>query len=400
MNRCRGPKDEEPHITLFADPIGAVTEMAKTNPAIKLGMALLPTLGLDGVKAVGGSYTLATEDFDGIMQLHLSLGYPRSGALELLALDSGDDTPPNWVPGDIAGYTSIHWNFQQTFDKGMKLADSFQGPGVMAKNINDRTRRWFGLDVDHDILPALTGRVLHITWFDHPVKPGIGGHNLIALQLRDPHTFADSFQKITSHLPPQWEKKSFASIDYYQLGNPKDADDPRPTPCIAMFNDWAVVTDRTGILEHVLSNRDETENNLASALDYKLIASKIAHHGGHEPRLHVADESRVGHVGQSGLADAHDDDAFRNLEHHVHGPGVRGGYAAIRTARRRQAVFTELGDGYGASIGRARSGAFQIDLMLSLDPATIRVTAIRCCFRPARPPTDSRLSTRNIRTIS
>ena len=53
-----------------------------------------------------------------------------------------------------------------------------------------------------------------------------------------------------------------------------------------MFNDWVVLTDRTGILEHVLSNRDETENNLASALDYKLIASKIAQQpGGDKPAI-------------------------------------------------------------------------------------------------------------------
>ncbi|HEY2826422.1 MAG TPA: hypothetical protein VGJ04_02390 [Pirellulales bacterium] len=286
MNRCRGPKDEEPHLTFFADPIGFVTVISQNNPAVKLGMALLPTLGLDGIKAVGGSYVIATEDFDGIMQLHLSLGSPRSGVLELIALDSGDDTPPPWVPGDIAGYISLHWNFQQTFEKGTKLADSFQGQGVMAKNINDRAQRWLGIDVEHDILPSLTGRALQFSWFDQPVKPGIGGHNLIAVQVRDARTFADAFQKITSHLGPKWQKKGFAAIDYYQLGAANGPDDIRPTPCLAMLNDWVLVTDRTGILEHVLSRRDETENNLALALDYKLIASKIAQQpGGDKPAM-------------------------------------------------------------------------------------------------------------------
>jgi hypothetical protein len=280
MNRCRGTKDEEPQITFYADPVGFATEMAKTNPALKLAMALLPTLGLDGVKAVGGSNVLASEDFDGIMQLHLLLGYPRSGVLELLALDSGDDTPPPWVPGDMAGYNSLHWNFQQTFDKGTKLADSFQGQGVLAKNINDRAQRWFGIDFEHDLLPALTGRVLLVNWYEQPLKPGIGAHNLVGVQVRDPRAFADTFQKITSHLGQKWEKKNFAGIDYYQLGSSSGPDDVRPTPCMAMLNDWVLATDRTGILEHVLSRRDETENNLASALDFKLIASKIAQQSG------------------------------------------------------------------------------------------------------------------------
>jgi hypothetical protein len=280
MNHCRGTKDEEPHVTFFADPIGIASEIAKTNPALQLGMAILPTLGLDGVKAVGGSFVLATEDFDGIMQLHLSLGYPRSGVLELIALDSGDDTPPSWVPGDIAGYMSIHWNFHQTFEKGTKLADSFQGQGVMAKNINNRSQRWLGVDFEHDLLPALTGRVIHISWFEHPPKPGVGAHNLVGFQVRDPKAFADSYQKIVAHLGPRWEKKAFAAIDYYQLTTGRGPDDVRPSPCLAMLNDWLLATDRPGILEHVFSHRDEIENNLASALDFKLIASKISHQAG------------------------------------------------------------------------------------------------------------------------
>ncbi len=284
MNRCQGTKGETPDITFFADPIGIVTEIAKSNPALKLGMALLPTLGLDGVKAVGGSNIFATDDFDGIMQLHLLIGYPRSGVMELIALDSGDDTPPPWVPGDVAQYNSLHWNFQQTFDKGTKLADSFQGPGVMAKNINDRAQRWLGIDFEKDLLPALSGRLLLFNWFQPQPQAGIGAHNVLALQVTDPRAFADTFQKITSHFGQRWGKKNFAGIDYYQYGSASGPDDVRPTPCLAMLNDWVLLSDRTGIMEHVLSRRDETENNLASALDFKLIASKIAQQpGGDKP---------------------------------------------------------------------------------------------------------------------
>ena len=104
------------------------------------------------------------------------------------------------------------------------------------------------------------------------------------VQVKDAHAFADTFQKITSHLGPRWEKKNFAGIDYYQFGTSSGPDDIRPTPCVAMLNDWVIATDRTGILEHVLSHRDETDNNLASALDFKLIASKIAQQpGGDKP---------------------------------------------------------------------------------------------------------------------
>jgi hypothetical protein len=318
MNHCRGTKDEQPQIEAFVDPIGIVTEIAKNNAAMKLGMAILPALGLDGVKAVGASYVLATEDFDGIMQLHIALSYPRSGVVELIALASGDDAPPAWVPGDVAGYTSIHWNFQDTFDKGTKLADSFQGPGVMAKNINDRAQRWLGVDFQADLLPALTGRILHLTWFEQPPKPGVGPHNMIALQVRDPKAFAETYRKFVEHLGPRWEKKNFAGIDYSQLGSSGGPDDIKPLPCTAMLNDWVLVTDRPGILEHVLSHRDETENDLASALDFKLIASKIGQQpGGDKPAMLSFNRAEQGWKYWYDLASS--DDALKRLREHSAG---------------------------------------------------------------------------------
>jgi len=309
MNHCRGTKDEEPHLTFFADPIAIFSEIAKTDAAAQLALSILPTIGLDGIKGVGGSFVLATEDFDGISQFYLALGYPRSGVLELLALDSGDDTPPTWVPGDTASFSSLHWNLQQTFDKGTKLADTFNGPGATAKKINDRVQRRTGIDFEHELLPALTGRFLHSTWFEQPAKPGIGAHNLFALQLRDPKAFNDIYQKLITNLGPRLDKKAFAGIDYYETNGPtyfdllflafdgprRREDETRPVPCMAILDDWLLISDRAGILEHIFSHRDEVENDLASSLDFKLIASKVSRQpGGDKPGMLSFNQSGSG----------------------------------------------------------------------------------------------------------
>jgi hypothetical protein len=327
VNHCRGTKGEEPHFTFFADPIAIFSEIGKTDAAAQLALAILPTIGLDGIKGVGGSFVLATEDFDGISQLYLALGYPRSGVLELIALDSGEDTPPVWVPGDTASYASIHWNLQQTFEKGTKLADTFNGPGATAKSINDRVQRRAGIDFEHELLPALTGRILHSTWFELPAKPGIGAHNLIALQLRDPKAFADIYQKLVSNLGERLQKKAFAGIDYYESTGPtyldliflafdgprRRQDETRPVPCMAMLDDWLLLSDRAGILEHIFSHRDEVENDLASSLDFKLIAAKIARQpGGDKPGMLSFNRSESGLKYLYDLANS--DDARKALQ--------------------------------------------------------------------------------------
>ncbi|HEY2826672.1 MAG TPA: hypothetical protein VGJ04_03650 [Pirellulales bacterium] len=286
MNRCRGTKDEPPQITFFVDPILIFTELAKNNPAAQLGLAIVPTLGLDGLKGVGGSMVLASEDFDGILQLHVMLGVPRAGIVDLIALESGDDTPPSWIPADVASYASYHWNVRYTFFTGTKLADSFQGDGATAKMLNDRAHDLLGIDLEHEIIPAITGRFIYVGWFQRPVKVGIGQQNLVGIQLQDAQGFAPAMNTIIEHFGQRLERKSFSGTSYYMQAGERDPDDVRPSPCFAILDNWLLVSDRPAILEHILSSREETTNNLANSLEYRLVASKISHQpGGKQPAM-------------------------------------------------------------------------------------------------------------------
>ncbi len=285
MDRCRGTKGEEPQITAYVDPIGIVKATSVGNPGAQIMLAFLPALGLDGLKAAGASVVLATEDFDGITNAHLLLDSPRSGVLDLIALGSGDDLPPVWIPSDVASYMTLHWDLQQTFDRGTKLGDSFSGQGTTAARINDWAMRMLGVDFEHDLLPQLTGRFVHTSWFQRPVKLGVGGQTLAGVQLIDPKAFRETFDKIVTKFSGSVEKKSFSGTAYYKMAGDRPADDPRPQPCFAMLDDCVLISDRPAVMEHILSRRDESDN-LAVALDYKLIASKIARQpGGAKPGL-------------------------------------------------------------------------------------------------------------------
>ena len=284
MDRCRGTKDEEPQVKFYADPIAMAYQFTRDSMAARMGLAVIPSLGLDGVKAVGGSFVFASEDFDGIMHLHLQLGVPRNGLVDLIALDSGDDAPPPWVPADVVAFTSFHWNFDQTYTKGTKLWDTFQGDGAGARILNDGANRVLGLNLEQDILPALTGHLIHLQWIRRPVHFPDSQQQMWAIQLHDPSTFMETFNKMADHFGDRFERKNFNGATYFHMtGRNADENDARPDPSFALWKDWVLVSDRSGIIEHILSQGDAAESPLSAALEYKLIASRIKKQCGDTP---------------------------------------------------------------------------------------------------------------------
>src|SRR5690606_34380872 len=72
MEKVHGTRDEEAQLTWFFDPIELAHAMARDGAA-RLALALLPTLGLDGLHGIGGSLALATDDFDSVWHVHVLL---------------------------------------------------------------------------------------------------------------------------------------------------------------------------------------------------------------------------------------------------------------------------------------------------------------------------------------
>jgi hypothetical protein len=288
MNRCRGTKDEAPQISLFFDPMELLNEASKQNPALQIGMRFLPALGLDGLKGIGASIVLATEEFDSIVHAHMLLDNPRTGVLEVLALDSGDDTPPTWVPEDIATYSSWHANIKDAFVKGAKLADTFrfQEEGTTARRLDDRVRDFLGVDLTDDILPSITGRMVHVNRFAEPARAGVGPRNIYAIELRDPKEFQRIYDKLLDQIASRFEKKGYGGTNYYRQTTERDIDEVPILMCFTVMDKWLMIADHPSILEYILNGRDSTEERLASAIDFKLIAGKIARQpGGERPAM-------------------------------------------------------------------------------------------------------------------
>ncbi len=276
-----------PQIVFFADPVGIARSLGDDGIQKRTALAILPVLGLDGFQGVGGTMTLAVGEFDGITHLHFLMPSPRSGVLEAIALEAGDLTPQPWVPGDVAQYMTLYWNFETTYKAVEKLVDGFQGHGAAANWSKIIVTDRIGVDLAAEVIPQLSGRVTVLSQVMKPVNINSAAA-LYAVELNDAEEFQATFQKIVdriSQVAPQVtpEKKSFGSTTYYRINFPTPPNyqegDPLPEPVFCIAHDCLLFSDREAYLKLILGAREESDA-LASQLDFKLIASKIQRQSG------------------------------------------------------------------------------------------------------------------------
>jgi hypothetical protein len=250
---------------------------------------MLPVLGLDGLAGVGASLALDTEQFDSITHAHLLLGSPRLGIVKMIALQSGDAEPERWVPADVAGYTTFHWDFSQTYQELTKLYDSFNGAGALSELLRQRVLQPVGIDVEKELLPALDGRVTRITWIQRPVTPQSPTW-LMALKLKNTAVFQQAIEKLSSRTDARFERQIWAGKTYYQLRFDLPPDLPPenrpPIPCFGILDDYLLVAGRASLYQKVVSTLAEGAPSLADEPEFRLIATKVRRQsGGGNPGL-------------------------------------------------------------------------------------------------------------------
>ncbi len=305
MSRCAGSVDDPPQITYFVDPVELVRTVTRGSAAAA-GLALIPVLGLDGVKGVGGSLTFATGEFDDVQHLHVLLDNPRAGVVELLAMKSADVDPESWVPPDVITYSTLNWDFQLTFDKAAGLYNSLTSENEFQIEVQRRISERLGVDFERDVLPAMEGRATYAQWVEKPVRIN-SITSLVGVKLKDAKVFEPTLQKFVEKHAENIEKKHYAGTTYWSVKLPEGAQrgafvrrgpfgarirgagDPRrddgeqqagpalrrPDPCLAIVGDYLVGSDSFAALQAAINTHNDPTRRLATELDYKLIASKI-----------------------------------------------------------------------------------------------------------------------------
>ena len=278
MRRSR-EENPKPQFVWYVDPIMLMRSMGRENPAVRMGLAMFPALGLDGLEAVGGGVEWNAGQLDSITHMHLLLKSPRTGVLEILALTSGDTTPQRWVPADVSTYTTLHWDLQTAFRSLKALYDGFRGEGALAEALQRRIEEPSGLDFETDLLPALTGRITHLTYLERS-DVNRRSLTLLAWELKDGAPMAAVLERIFQAKRGTFSRQSFGGKTYYGFLPPKSAGDDFATPsqsktCFGVLDDHLIVTNGESLYETAIATAAGSSGRLADALDFKLVASKI-----------------------------------------------------------------------------------------------------------------------------
>lgn len=273
-----GSEELKPQLVWYVDPINLMRAVGNDNPGVRLAVAMLPVLGLDGVKALGGSVTFDAGQFDSIFYAHALLDGMRDGVVEMIALRPGETEPEPWVPADVAGYTTLGWHFPTTFKELTNLYDGFRGEGALARLLEQRIERRTGIHVEHDLLPYATGRVIHLTRIERPVTPRAQA-TLVAFQLSDEGPVRDALERVHERNRDFLVRKSFGGQKYLQVEPPRLTDEPedgaRPRPCFGVMFGYLMLSNRTSLLEKVIATGEGKDESLSGAADYRRVTSKI-----------------------------------------------------------------------------------------------------------------------------
>jgi len=308
MSRCAGSVDDPPQITYFVDPIELVKTLTRGSVAAT-GLALIPVLGLDGVKGVGGSMTFATGEYDDVSHLHVLLDNPRAGVVQLFAMKSADVTPESWIPPDIITYNTLNWDFQLTFDKAAGLYNSLTAENEFQIEVQRRVSERLGVDFEKDVLPQMEGRVTFAQWVEKPVRIN-SITTILGIKLKDAKCFEPTMQKTLDKYKDNLEKQYYAGTAYWRVKLPEDrraaivrrgpfavrvgrdgeqpAQGDQPTgpalrqeePCVAIIGDYLIGSNSFAALQAAINTHNDPTRRLATELDYKLIASKIKRQNG------------------------------------------------------------------------------------------------------------------------
>jgi hypothetical protein len=297
MTRCGTTASDPPQITWYADPIELFRYAARGTWGVT-ALALLPTLGLDGLKAVGGSITFSSGEFDDVQHIHVLLDQPRVAVLDALALSTGDSTPEAWVPGDCLSYSTIHWDLKRTFFTSAKVYNGVMGEGELEKELRARISDPLGADFVKEIMTELSGRATWVQWVERPIKLN-SVTTLIGLRLKDADHFRPTLNKIVQKHAANLEKQRYGEDSYWLIRGGDNGDKNRrgrqqsdrpelrmPKPCVGIVGDTLLMTDSLTAFQEAIATQSDPNRGLAASLDFKLIASKLRRQpGGETPGL-------------------------------------------------------------------------------------------------------------------
>lgn len=278
LRNSRRPQDPPPNFIFFADPINLAHEVARDSPGAQFGLSYLPALGLDGLLGIGGSLTLATDQYDDLAHLHVLLDNPRAGVLQVLQFEQGETTPEAFVPREIENYYTGYVNFSTTYDRMVGLGNTIVGDGKLEEQVAKRISEPLGIDFAVDIIANLSGRVTLFSGYEKPARMTSRQHILV-VELVDEAKGMETLKTVVNQFAERFEERQFGGVTYYAI-RPEEPDDAaseqRPiNPFCAIMEGHFFIGGSTKLFEQCVAARDGTVERLADAPEYSRVVDAV-----------------------------------------------------------------------------------------------------------------------------
>jgi hypothetical protein len=321
QQRCRQHAgDSVPQIRWFVEPIGYLQAQrlaAPEPPKRRRGQAdrleIMQQQGVDAIQGVGGFIDLAVDGYEILHRTAIYAPPPYEKAMRMVDTpDRQDFPPPEWLPFDVATYTSFSWDVLTAFDNFGSLFDALFGEGetgVWEEVLQGLKEDPNGpqIDLREELVRHLGDRITVVTDYQLPITP-TSERLLFAIKTRDAEAVAAGLKK-TMENDPTVRRREFQGrliwetvegqgvaapnaprIDVPALEDiegPPDEDGPPqddrllPHAAVTVAHGHLIVASHYDFLVDVLSDAD-SRRTLGRSVDYQIVAQTIERLGADE----------------------------------------------------------------------------------------------------------------------
>ena len=220
--------------------------------------AMLQILGINGLKAAGGSLTLNTGNYNSLSKTFILAPGPAQGVLKIFSMPKANLKPEAWVPANVSTYQTISWDLDAAYTAINDLANTFQ-PGVL----NMFEQQLVGpnggdpISFQKDLFGPLGDRITMISDYKKPIKED-SQRLLLAVALEDSKKFQGTLSKLIAMFNATPKTRDFQGTQIYDFALPEMPNQAANSPLkggtvsLAIAKDYLMVATDPSLLESIL----------------------------------------------------------------------------------------------------------------------------------------------------
>jgi hypothetical protein len=284
MSRCVGTEGERPQVSFFVDPLAMVRELGKSTSGSVVVLAGLKSLGVDGIKGIGGSAIIAPNEFDSILHGHVLLNPNRQGIMKVIRPKAGPTEPEPWVSEQVISYFTMNWDMAKTFNAIEGIVDTFAGEGTFNDRFVKEADRNLGINLRSDIIDGLNDRISIVQVIVPPKKIN-SQSNVYCIHVKNASQMKSEilpkiFEKLKSSGGPAMTTKVFGEATIYTLESraPETTEGRSirlPQPAVCILEDQLILSDSLQALEDVIKFNSSGDGLLSDSIEFKLVQDRI-----------------------------------------------------------------------------------------------------------------------------